>query len=103
MKPASTRRPAVMLPAVMLPPVMLWALTLPMAAAAQGFEAEGSDTGAGLGPRWVAVGGAGSAAVDDVHAIYLNPAGLADVGGLELSASRQLNARLHAFNFIGAA
>jgi hypothetical protein len=83
--------------------LLLAAMAATAGAQTQRFQAEGSDTGAGLGPRYVAMGGAGSAMVDDVHAIYLNPAGLSDVRGVELAASRQLNATLHPLNFIGAA
>lgn len=81
----------------------LLALATMAGAQARTFQAEGADTGAGLGARWVAQGGTGVASADDVHAIYYNPAGLAEVGGLEFSVSRQLNAELHAINFIGAA
>jgi hypothetical protein len=63
-------------------------------AADRTFQAEGVDTGAGIGPRWVAQAGAGVAAADDLYAIYTNPAGLLGVRGLEVSISRQLNARL---------
>ena len=69
----------------------------------ESFQAEGADTGAGLGARWVAQGGTGVATSDDVYAIYFNPAGLAEVKGFEFSVSRQLNAHLHAINFLGAA
>ncbi len=72
-------------------------------AADRSFQAEGVDTGAGIGPRWVAQAGTGVAAADDLYAIYTNPAGLLGVQGFEFSMSRQLNARLHAYNFIGAA
>ncbi|WP_457423270.1 hypothetical protein [Roseateles sp. P5_E7] len=72
-------------------------------AADRNFQAEGVDTGAGIGPRWVAQAGAGVAAADDLYSIYTNPAGLLGVQGLEVSISRQLNAKLHAYNFIGAA
>lgn len=72
-------------------------------AAPRSFQAEGVDTGAGIGPRWVAQGGVGVAVADDLYAIYTNPAGLVGVEGLALSISRQLNAKLHAYNFIGAA
>ena len=70
---------------------------------AQTFQAEGADTGAGLGPRYVAQGGVGVANSDDVYAIFYNPAGLAAAQGFELSVSRQLNAQLHPINFLGAA
>ena len=73
------------------------------AAQAQRFQAEGSDTGAGLGARYVAQGGTGLATSDDVYALYHNPAGLAEVKGFSLSVSRQLNAQLHPFNFVGVA
>jgi hypothetical protein len=72
-------------------------------AEAKSFEAEGSDTGAGIGARYVALGGTGVTTADDVFAIYFNPAGLADVRGVEFAVSRQLNATLHAINFLGAA
>ncbi len=70
---------------------------------AKSFEAEGADTGAGLGPRYVAMGGSGLAFADDVVAIYYNPAGLVDVQAFELAVSRQLNATLHRINFLGVA
>lgn len=72
-------------------------------AADRTFQAEGVDTGAGVGPRWIAQAGAGVASADDLYAIYTNAAGLVGVQGFELSISRQLNAKLHAYNFIGAA
>lgn len=74
-----------------------------MAAGARSFAAEGADTGAGLGARQVALGGTGVASSDDLYAIYFNPAGLAQVQGVELSVARQVNATLHPFNFAGAA
>ncbi|EHR73492.1 hypothetical protein BurJ1DRAFT_4706 [Burkholderiales bacterium JOSHI_001] len=80
----------------------LLALALP-AASARSFQAEGADTGAGLGARYVAQGGTGVATSDDVHALYFNPAGLVGVQGFELSVSRQLNQRLRPINFLGAA
>lgn len=67
------------------------------------FWAEGADTGMGLGARYIAMGGVGTAVADDVYATYYNAAGLAEVKGLQLSMSRQLNARLHPFNFLGVA
>jgi hypothetical protein len=76
---------------------------LPVLATAAAFQAEGSDTGAGLGPRQVALGGTGVASADDVHAVYYNPAGLASLAGGEITVSRQLNARLHPVNFLGVA
>lgn len=72
-------------------------------AAARDFKAEGADTGAGLGPRWIAQAGTGVASADDVYAIHANTAGLAAVDGFSLSVARQLDATLHAYNFIGAA
>jgi hypothetical protein len=81
----------------------LLTLLMAPAAMARSFWAEGADTGGGLGARYMALGGAGVALSDDVHAGYYNPAGLTAVSGLELSVSRQLNARLHDINFLGAA
>jgi hypothetical protein len=71
--------------------------------AARTFEAEGSDTGAGLGPRHVAMGGTGVATAVDAFATVLNPAGLAEIDGLHLAVSRQLDASLHRLNFAGLA
>ena len=81
---------------------LLTAAASPLAQA-RSFEAEGADTGAGLGARYVAQGGTGVATSNDAYAIYFNPAGLAEVQGFELSVSRQLNATLHEINFLGAA
>jgi len=82
----------------------LWAGSgMPPEAQGQTFRAEGADTGAGLGARWVAQGGTGVATADDVHAITFNPAGLAAVSGPQVSVSRQADARLRPMNFLGAA
>lgn len=70
---------------------------------ARDFQAEGVDAGGGLGARHIAMGGTGLSFADDVHAAYYNPAGLSDVRGLELTLSRQLDARLHPFNHVGMA
>ncbi len=78
-------------------------LVLAPAARARTFEAEGADTGAGLGARYIALGGTGVASSDDVYSVYYNPAGLAEASGFELSVSRQLNATLHPVNFVGGA
>jgi hypothetical protein len=48
---------------------------LPALAAASVFQAEGSDTGAGLGARQVALGGTGVASAEDVHAVCYKPGG----------------------------
>jgi hypothetical protein len=81
----------------------LLAALAPAAVGANSFEAEGADTGAGLGARQVAQGGTGAATSDDIYAIYFNPAGLAQLQGVEFSVSRQWNAALHDINFLGAA
>jgi hypothetical protein len=72
-------------------------------AQARSFVAEGSDAGSGLGARYVALGGSSVAFSDDVYATYSNPAGLAEVEGVDLSVSRQLNAELRPINFAGGA
>jgi hypothetical protein len=86
----------------------LVALTLALAgggalAQARSFQAEGADAGVGLGARYIALGGTGVALADDLHAAWYNPAGLVAVKRFELSVSRQLDARLHAVNALGAA
>ncbi|TAJ76482.1 MAG: hypothetical protein EPO42_12265 [Gallionellaceae bacterium] len=67
------------------------------------FVAEGSDSGAGVGARYIALGGAGAAISNDVYAAYSNPAGLAELEGVEIAASRQLNAILQLVSFAGMA
>jgi hypothetical protein len=98
--PTQLRAPA---PAALSLAVLLALATGGAAAQSRSFWAEGSDTGAGVGARYVAQGGTGVATSDDVHAAYYNPAGLAQVRGFELSVSRQLDARLHRVNFVGMA
>jgi len=70
---------------------------------ARTFQAEGSDTGMGVGARYIAMGGSGVAASNDGYAAYYNPAGLADLDGIEIAASRQLNAKLRPVNYFGIA
>lgn len=72
-------------------------------AQARSFVAEGSDSGSGLGARYIALGGSSVAFSDDVYAAYSNPAGLAEMGGYGLAVSRQLNAELRSINFAGGA
>lgn len=67
------------------------------------FWAEGADTGVGLGARYIAMAGIGTALADDVYAAYYNPAGLVEVEGVQLSVSRQSNQRYHPLSFVGAA
>lgn len=70
---------------------------------AREFKAEGSDSGAGIGARYIALGGSGVAISDDVYAAYYNPAGLAEIEDVQISVSRQLNADLRSINFLGIA
>jgi len=70
---------------------------------ARTFEAEGTDTGMGVGPRYVALGGSGVALADDVYAAYHNPAGLAAIDKLQVTVARQVSARLSAVSFLGVA
>jgi hypothetical protein len=74
------------------------ATALPLPTHARSFHAEGSDTGAGLGPRWVAQGGAGVASAGDVFAATFNPAGLVAVQGVEMSLARQAGDPLQPVN-----
>lgn len=70
---------------------------------ARTFQAEGSDSLAGVGARYVGMGGTGVASSKDVYAAYYNPAGLAEISRVETTVSRQLNAELRLINFIGVA
>lgn len=83
--------------------IMLFGLHAVTSVQARTFQAEGSDSGAGVGARYIALGGAAVAISDDVYAAYSNPAGLAAVEEVEVSASRQLNAHLQLVNFAGVA
>lgn len=83
----------------------LAALILPHVALAQDrtFFAEGSDTVLGLGARHIAMGGTGTATAIDAQALYWNPAMLAHVDGTQITLTRQLNATLRPYAFLGAA
>lgn len=74
-------------------------------ASAQGrtFAAEGSDTVMGAGARHLAMGGTGAATANDPHAVYYNPSLLADIDRFTVSGTRQLDASLRPYTFIGAA
>ena len=82
---------------------VLAAALVAAASQARDFRAEGSDAGSGVGARYVALGGTGVALADDLYAAIHNPAGLARLDGLQLSVSRQLDARLQPVNAAGAA
>lgn len=73
-------------------------------ASAQGrsFSAEGSDTVMGLGARHLAMGGTGTATANDPHAVFYNPALLAGVDEMIVSGTRQIDAELRPYAFIGA-
>ncbi len=73
-------------------------------ATAQGrsFSAEGSDTIMGVGARHIAMGGTGTATADDPHAVFYNPARLAGIDSVIVSGTRQLDATLRPYTFIGA-
>lgn len=84
-----------------------WAALFALAAVgatAQGrsFSAEGSDTIMGVGARHIAMGGTGTATANDPHAVFYNPAKLAGIDEVILSGTRQLDATLRPYTFIGA-
>lgn len=66
------------------------------------FAAEGSDTVMGVGARHLAMGGTGAATADDAHAVYYNPSLLADIREFTVSGTRQLDATLRPYTFVGA-
>jgi len=70
---------------------------------AQSFYAQGSDLLMGVGAKNIATAGAVTANVDDVYAMFYNPAGLAEIESGELSISSQVDAKLGLVNFIGLA
>lgn len=86
-------------PALLLAAASLLAAT----AAAREFQAEGSDTGAGLGVRHIALGGAGLATSDDAYAAYHNPAALATLASPTGAVARQLDAQLQPLAYLGVA
>ena len=65
--------------------------------------AEGTDTVIGLGARYLAMGGTGTATADDPFAIYYNPARLAQIDRPMLAFGRQIDAELQNFSFAGFA
>jgi len=65
------------------------------------FKTEGSDLLMGVGPAHIAQAGAVSADVDGIYALFWNPAGLARSTTGQIAISRQLDASLETFNFIG--
>jgi hypothetical protein len=57
----------------------------------------------GVGPRAIGMGGAVTAASDDIFSTFWNPAGLAELNNNQFAISSQLNADLSTVNFVGVA
>jgi hypothetical protein len=83
---------------------IVWALGAGWAGAdPKTFTAEGTDAVFGLGARYLAMGGTGTATADDTFALYYNPAGLAGIDRPLITLGRQLDATLRPLSFMGFA
>ncbi len=82
--------------------VTLACSSLGLRAADRTFTAEGSDAIMAVGARHIAMGGTGTATADDPLAIFYNPARLAGIREFTFSGTRQLDATLRPYAFIGA-
>lgn len=75
----------------------------PSGAMAQSFVVEGSDAIMGVGARHLAMGGTGTATARDPHAVFYNSSLLVDVDRITVTGTRQIDAELRPYTFIGAA
>ncbi|MBV7377978.1 outer membrane protein transport protein [Maritimibacter dapengensis] len=72
-------------------------------ALAQGrtFVAEGTDVAQGVGGRYLAMASTGAAFADDPHALFYNPALIAGFDRPMVTVTRQGNAKLRPYTFVG--
>ncbi|MEJ2036856.1 MAG: hypothetical protein P8X69_12750, partial [Maritimibacter sp.] len=81
--------------------VLAMTLAFPAQAQDRSFTAEGSDAIFAMGARHIAMGGTGTATADDPLAIFYYPARLAGIWQFSFSGTRQLDATLRPYTFIG--
>ena len=70
---------------------------------AQNFRVEGTDAVMGVGARYLSMGGTGASTADDPHAVFYNPSLLTGIDRVSIVGTRQLDAKLRPYNFIGIA
>lgn len=70
---------------------------------ADNFAGEGSDLIMGVGAKHISQASAVNANVNDVYAVFYNPAGLTEITSTELSISTQTDAQMQHINFLGLA
>jgi len=88
--------------------VLALAITVAMAvssgsAFAQTFLLEGTDAVMGVGARYLAMGGTGTSTANDPHAVFYNPSLLTGIDRVTIARTRQLDAKLRPYTFIGIA
>ena len=88
--------------------VPLLAITVSMAvssgsAFAQTFLLEGTDAVMGVGARYLAMGGTGTSTANDPHAVFYNASLLTGIDRVTIAGTRQLDAELRPYTFIGIA
>ena len=83
--------------------LLLLTLLLSTAVQARSFRGEGSDLMMGIGAAAIARSGAVTASTSDIYSMYWNPAGLAQMGGNQVTLSGQLDAELTGINFAALA
>ncbi|MEJ1998550.1 MAG: hypothetical protein P8X76_10485, partial [Maritimibacter sp.] len=81
--------------------VLAMTLAFPAQAQDRSFTAEGSDAIFAMGARHIAMGGTGTSTADDALAVFYNPARLAGIRQYSFSGTRQLDATLRPYTFIG--
>ncbi|MEJ2019785.1 MAG: hypothetical protein P8X51_16355 [Maritimibacter sp.] len=81
--------------------VLAMTLAFPAQAQDRSFTAEGSDAIFAMGARHIAMGGTGTSTADDALAVFYNPARLAGIRQYSFSGTRQLDATLRPYAFIG--
>lgn len=81
----------------------LFSLTQASGASAQGrtLVAEGTDVAQGVGARYLAMASTGTATADDPHALFYNPALIAGFDRPMITVTRQVNATLRPYSFVG--
>ena len=70
---------------------------------AQTFLLEGTDAVMGVGARYLAMGGTGTSTANDPHAVFYNPSLLTGIDRVTIAGTRQLDAELRPYTFIGIA
>lgn len=70
---------------------------------AQTFLLEGTDAVMGVGARYLAMGGTGTSTANDPHAVFYNSSLLTGIDRVTIAGTRQLDAELRPYTFIGIA